>query len=111
MREMYILLILVCLQSNMEWLLVDKIAFRPFLNSDIMAAFYMVSTLLAPFTVVIFLCYILALSVYRLFFSPLAKFPGPKLAALTNGYELYYDAVLKGQFTFHMQQLHKKYGR
>ncbi|KAH7378902.1 cytochrome P450 family protein [Cadophora sp. MPI-SDFR-AT-0126] len=46
----------------------------------------------------------------RLVFSPLAAFPGPKLAALTNWYEFYYDVILQGQFTFKIQELHKKYG-
>lgn len=43
-------------------------------------------------------------------FHPLAHFPGPKLAALSKWYEFYYDVVLKGQFTFQIQDLHKKYG-
>lgn len=48
--------------------------------------------------------------VSRLLLSPLAKFPGPKLAALTNWYEFYYDVILQGQFTAHIQDLHKRYG-
>lgn len=54
--------------------------------------------------------YILAGSIYRLYFSPLARFPGPKLAALTLWYEFYFDVILRGQFTFKIQQLHKEYG-
>ena len=54
--------------------------------------------------------YLLVLAAYRLFFSPLSKFPGPKLAALTRWYEFYYDVVLRGQFTFHIEDLHKRYG-
>ncbi|KAG4435065.1 hypothetical protein IFR05_009455 [Cadophora sp. M221] len=46
----------------------------------------------------------------RLFLSPLVAFPGPKLAALTNWYEFYYDVILQGKFTSKIQQLHKKYG-
>jgi hypothetical protein len=52
-----------------------------------------------------------ALCIYRLFLHPLAKYPGPKLAALSNWYELYYDVVQQGKFTFHIQELHKIYGK
>jgi hypothetical protein len=54
--------------------------------------------------------YLLLLVIQRLFLSPIAKFPGPKLAALTRWYEFYYEVVLRGQFTFHISELHKKYG-
>jgi hypothetical protein len=54
--------------------------------------------------------YLIGLGVYRLYFSPLAAFPGPKLAALSNWYEFYYDVICQGQFTFKIQKLHKQYG-
>jgi hypothetical protein len=54
--------------------------------------------------------WLLGLAVYRLYLSPIAKFPGPKLAALTSWYEFYFDVVKGGQFTFHLQELHKRYG-
>ena len=54
--------------------------------------------------------YLFGLVVYRLYFSPLADFPGPKLAAISKWYEFYYDVVLRGQFTFQIQRMHKKYG-
>jgi hypothetical protein len=60
---------------------------------------------------VAWLAYLLALAIYRLHFSPLARFPGPKLAALSKWYELYYDVVRKGRFTFKIQELHKTYGK
>ena len=47
---------------------------------------------------------------YRLFLHPLAKFPGPKLAALTRYYEAYYDVMRNGQYTFKIAELHKEYG-
>ncbi|KAF2139285.1 uncharacterized protein K452DRAFT_328197 [Aplosporella prunicola CBS 121167] len=56
------------------------------------------------------LLYLLGGAVYRLYFSPLASFPGPKLAALTLFYEFYFDVVKRGQFTFHIRELHQKYG-
>jgi hypothetical protein len=55
--------------------------------------------------------YNLWLVVYRLFFSPLASFPGPKLAAATGWYEFYFDWWLNGNWVFHIAQLHKKYGQ
>jgi hypothetical protein len=53
---------------------------------------------------------LLGLVVYRLYFSPLAKFPGPKLAACTAWYEFYYDAILHGKYTFEIARMHKQYG-
>ncbi|SPQ25754.1 5cb44c17-3a3f-4ee3-b57f-18f095ecc721 [Thermothielavioides terrestris] len=54
--------------------------------------------------------YLAAIAVYRLYLSPIAKFPGPKLAALSNWYEFYYDVVRQGEFTWQIQKLHKRYG-
>jgi hypothetical protein len=48
---------------------------------------------------------------YRLYFSPLSKFPGPKLAAATLWYEFYYDAIRKGRYTFKIMELHRTYGK
>jgi cytochrome P450 len=57
-----------------------------------------------------FTLYILLLYTYRLTLHPLAKFPGPKLAGISNWYEFYYDVCLHGKFTSHIQDLHKQYG-
>lgn len=56
------------------------------------------------------LIYILANIFYRLCLSPIRKFPGPKLAAITRLYEGYYDLVKDGEWAFHIQNLHKQYG-
>ncbi|PLB53957.1 cytochrome P450 [Aspergillus steynii IBT 23096] len=53
---------------------------------------------------------LIGLVIYRLYLSPLAKFPGPRLAALTGFYETYYDMVQDGQFTWQIERLHQKYG-
>jgi len=61
--------------------------------------------------VIIFsIIYVLSVSIYRLCFSPVASFPGPRLAALTSWYEGYYDVICDGQYTFKIKQLHRKYG-
>lgn len=57
------------------------------------------------------LLYLVSLAVYRLHLSPIAKFPGPKLAALTLWYEFYHDVVRGGQYCFKINQLHDQYGR
>lgn len=55
-------------------------------------------------------CFILVV-VRRLFFSPLARFPGPKIAAATSWYEFYYQYWCNGQYVFEIEKMHKKYGR
>lgn len=55
--------------------------------------------------------YSIYLVVYRLYFSPIAKFPGPKLAAVTLWYEFYYDVVKRGRYQWIIAELHKEYGR
>jgi hypothetical protein len=57
----------------------------------------------------IFLYYV-TLALYRLYLHPLARFPGPKLAAVTRLYEGYYDLYQSGQYTFKIAELHKQYG-
>jgi hypothetical protein len=54
--------------------------------------------------------YVSSLVIHRLFFSPIARFPGPKLAAITTLYELYYDVVYKGKYLFEIEKMHDKYG-
>lgn len=51
------------------------------------------------------------LAFYRLFLHPLARFPGPKLAAISRWYEAYYDVVKGGQYTKKIAELHKTYGK
>jgi hypothetical protein len=67
---------------------------------------------LSPLIWVICVCILLigARIIYSVYFGPLAKFPGPKLAAATLWYEYYYDVVLAGQYTFKIKELHQQYG-
>jgi hypothetical protein len=57
-----------------------------------------------------FCFYLVGLAIYRLYLSPIAKFPGPKLAATTYLYEGYYDVVKRGKYTFKIRDLHAEYG-
>ena len=59
---------------------------------------------------VVLLTYLISIALYRVYFSPLAKFPGPKLAALTLWYEFYYDVVKRGRYTWKIGELHQQYG-
>jgi hypothetical protein len=56
------------------------------------------------------IAYLVGLGIYRLYFSPIAKFPGPKLAALTLWYEFYHDVVRGGQYVFKINEMHEQYG-
>ena len=70
------------------------------------------TTQLAFFIVASFIVYASVVVIYRLFFHPLARFPGPRLAACTHLYEQYFDLIKNpgGQFLFHVEELHKIYG-
>ncbi|TFK39689.1 cytochrome P450 [Crucibulum laeve] len=46
----------------------------------------------------------------RLFYHPLSKFPGPPLAALTLWYKAYYDIIMDGGWSEHLEYLHGIYG-
>lgn len=48
--------------------------------------------------------------IYRLYLSPIAHFPGRKLAALTFWYEFYFDVIKRGSYVWEIQEMHKVYG-
>ena len=70
----------------------------------------MASTTLTGVALIAFAVYWAGLVLYRLFLQPLARFPGPRLAAVTPWYEAYYEIVLNGQYSKKISQLHDQYG-
>ncbi|RCI13112.1 hypothetical protein L249_0054 [Ophiocordyceps polyrhachis-furcata BCC 54312] len=50
-----------------------------------------------------------AIAVYRIFFHPLAKYPGPLLAKVTNIYQLYY--AYRGDRHLEFWRMHQRYGK
>lgn len=60
--------------------------------------------------VVVCAVYTAVLVAHRLFFSPLSRFPGPKIAAVTTWYEFYHDYFRRGKYVFKIKEMHDKYG-
>jgi hypothetical protein len=58
----------------------------------------------------IFFTYLSLGTIYRLFPSPIAGLPGPKLAALTLWYEFYFDVMKKGRYEWEIKKMHAMYG-
>jgi len=58
------------------------------------------------------LAYVIGTIIYNLYFHPLAKFPGPRLAAASHFYEAYYDLIHNGgaQYASKVRQMHAQYG-
>ncbi len=67
---------------------------------------YEVLSTAAPIAVGGMLC----TAIYRLYLHPLAPIPGPKLAALTYWYEIYFNIVKPGMFIWEIKRLHEIYG-
>lgn len=71
----------------------------------------LLSKMLPFFSFLVVLLYWISVVIYRLFFHPLARFPGSKLAAATKWYEFHYD-IIKGQglYAEEIRKMHKVYG-
>lgn len=80
------------------------------ISSDLPAS--LTGRLVAGLTAVIVftIVYSIGWGVYHLYFSELAGFPGPKLAAATSWYEFYYDCWRNGKYIFEIEKMHRKYG-
>jgi hypothetical protein len=54
--------------------------------------------------------YLTVRTIYRLKVHPLAKFPGPRLAAITSMYAGSYDLPFASSFCKELPRLHDEYG-
>ena len=59
----------------------------------------------------LYVAFLLLKAIYRVTLHPLAKFPGPFLAALTYKYEFYFDGIKGGQYTNEIARMHEQYGQ
>ena len=68
-------------------------------------------TMAAGTAVGLWAAYRIGLAVYNISpFHPLARFPGPKLAAASYACEAYYDWILVGRYGREIAKMHEKYG-
>ncbi|KAJ6131636.1 hypothetical protein N7523_001342 [Penicillium sp. IBT 18751x] len=67
-------------------------------------------TLIACFLLGSVLTYCLVTLIYRLHIHPLSRFPGPRLAAVTDLYEVYFSAWGAGSFDAEIAKMHQNYG-
>ncbi|ORX95133.1 cytochrome P450 [Clohesyomyces aquaticus] len=70
---------------------------------------YLFSVQSIAYTFLAFIAFIVFRTIYRLYFHPLARFPGPKFAAATTLYNAYYD-ILDSGLIKRLPDMHKKYG-
>lgn len=67
-------------------------------------------TMCACFLLGSVLAYALVMIVYRLHIHQLSRFPGPRLAAVTGLYEIYFAAWGVSSFKDEIQRMHEEYG-
>lgn len=56
---------------------------------------------------VLLIGYLLLQAIHRLYWSPLARFPGPRWAAMSSIYEFYFDVWKPGMFVWEIERLHR----
>lgn len=86
----------------------SQLSWVTWLNLKMAALLQYANIILGPACLVVLI--FLLRRAYSVYLGPLAKFPGPKLAAATLWYEFYYDVILKGRYTFKIKELHEQYG-
>jgi hypothetical protein len=61
------------------------------------------------YTACLAVAWLLGVAVRRLWFNPLARIPGPRLAAVTGLYEFYYECILGEKYIFEIEKMHQRY--
>ena len=71
------------------------------------------TSVLLEICAIAFVGWLVSQTVYNLYFHPLSKLPGPRLAAVSRWYEFYFDVFKRpgGQFPPQLQRLHRQYGK
>lgn len=87
--------------------LLDTIQSSPHLQTLISG---LTLTQLLPTVAVLYVCGMVSVVLYRLFFHPISRFPGPRIAAATGWYQAYYDIWKRGTMTQNTAKLHEIYG-
>lgn len=54
--------------------------------------------------------WLVGVAAYNVYFHPLAKVPGPKLAAVTSLYKTYFNATDGSKFYLQIAKLHEQFG-
>jgi hypothetical protein len=54
--------------------------------------------------------YVISIVIYRLYFHPFSKYPGPTVAAITRWYRFYHNVIRDGKLLSEIEKYHKKYG-
>lgn len=75
-----------------------------------MAVVQLSSTRLAVLGFAALFLWVVGTVVYRRFFHPLAKIPGPFLPAVTRLYSFYYNLIQEGQYYKEVERMHRLYG-
>lgn len=65
---------------------------------------------LALFSLAVLVAALVSRVLYRLTLHPLSRFPGPRIAAVTNLYAVYYDLISDQSLIKHLKELHDTYG-
>lgn len=59
----------------------------------------------------LYLLHLAVTAIYNIWFHPLAKFPGPKIAVIGPWYEFYHDVIRDGRYLWKIEKMHEIYGK